>query len=142
MSTFHVVPVNDLIEHDTTGEQDCVCGPDVEPVERDDGSVAWLISHHSLDGRELHRGSSVISDEKRASLTDLALRTLDTIEEEYGENAELGDAVIVFDVLVPDSPPTNHGNYLSTTERSVVASGLLRMAELYMSRSDPPDEDE
>jgi len=49
---IHVIPVNDLIEHDTDGG-DCVCGPDTEPVERDDGSIAWLVSHHSLDGREL-----------------------------------------------------------------------------------------
>lgn len=89
----------------------------------------------------------MISDEKRASLTDLALRTLDTIEQEYGEDAELGDAVIVFDVLVPDAedpdaPPTNHGNYLSTTERSCIVSGLLRMAELYMSVSDSPDDED
>lgn len=49
----HVVPVNDLIEHDTTGEP-CVCGPDTEAVFRDDGSNGWLVLHHSLDGRELH----------------------------------------------------------------------------------------
>lgn len=53
MSAYHVIPVNDLIEHDTNGEQDCVCGPDTEPVEREDGSMGWLIVHHSLDGREL-----------------------------------------------------------------------------------------
>jgi hypothetical protein len=46
----HVVPVNDLVEHDTEG--DCVCVPEVRPVPRDDGSVAWLVVHHSLDGRE------------------------------------------------------------------------------------------
>jgi hypothetical protein len=89
----------------------------------------------------------VISDEKRAELTDLALRTLDTIEEQYGDDAELGDAVIVFDVLVPDkddpdAPPTNHGNYLSTTTRSCIVSGLLRMAELFMSTSDAPDDED
>jgi hypothetical protein len=44
--------VNDLVEHDNTGD-DCVCGPEVEPVPRDDGSMGWLIKHHSLDGREL-----------------------------------------------------------------------------------------
>jgi hypothetical protein len=48
----HVLPVNDLVEHDNTGD-DCVCGPEVEPVPRDDGSMGWLIKHHSLDGREL-----------------------------------------------------------------------------------------
>lgn len=53
MATVHVVPVNDLVEHDTDGG-DCVCGPEVEPVEHDDGSMGWLVKHHSLDGRELH----------------------------------------------------------------------------------------
>lgn len=49
----HVLPVGDLIEHEDTGE-DCLCGPTVEPVEREDGSYGWLIIHHSLDGRELY----------------------------------------------------------------------------------------
>jgi hypothetical protein len=51
MSVVHVTPVNDAVVHDTTGGAlcDCVCGPDVEFVE--DGGV--LVSHHSLDGREL-----------------------------------------------------------------------------------------
>jgi hypothetical protein len=48
VSTVHVYPVNDLVEHETGGD-DCVCGPDVEFV--DGGGI--LISHHSLDGREL-----------------------------------------------------------------------------------------
>lgn len=47
----HVFPVADLVEHDTDGD-DCICGPEIEPVERDDGSIGWLIIHHSLDGRE------------------------------------------------------------------------------------------
>lgn len=51
MSELHVVPVDDLIEHDSGGEG-CVCGPETIPVERDDGSFGWLVSHHSLDGRE------------------------------------------------------------------------------------------
>jgi len=47
---------------DSTGERvyvrpihggDCPCGPRTTPVERDDGSISWLITHHSLDGREL-----------------------------------------------------------------------------------------
>lgn len=50
--TWHVFPVDDLVEHDRNSE-DCVCGPELIPVERDDGSVAWIVSHHSLDGREL-----------------------------------------------------------------------------------------
>lgn len=49
----HVFPLNDLVEHDTAelpGEpfnDECVCGPDVEPT-----AGGWLVSHHSLDGRE------------------------------------------------------------------------------------------
>lgn len=46
----HVLPVNDLIEHADNDE--CVCVPTIEPVKRDDGSVGWLIIHHSLDNRE------------------------------------------------------------------------------------------
>lgn len=49
---FHVYPVNDLVEHETT-DDDCVCGPSLEAVPRDDGSMGWLVIHHSLDGREL-----------------------------------------------------------------------------------------
>lgn len=48
---IHVYPVADLIEHDTNGD-DCVCGPEQIPVKRDDGSVGWVVSHNSLDGRE------------------------------------------------------------------------------------------
>lgn len=45
----HVFPLGDLVEHEET--EDCICGPEVEPVERADGSFGWLYSHHSLDGR-------------------------------------------------------------------------------------------
>lgn len=45
----HVLPDADLIAHLPV---DCVCGPAVEPVPRDDGSMGWLLTHHSLDGRE------------------------------------------------------------------------------------------
>ena len=47
---LHIVPLNDLVEHDT--EADCVCVPEQRPVTREDGSVGWLVVHHSLDGRE------------------------------------------------------------------------------------------
>jgi hypothetical protein len=49
--TIHTIPVNDLIEHTTDG-RDCPCGPTTEPVEREDGSMGWIVLHHSLDGRE------------------------------------------------------------------------------------------
>jgi hypothetical protein len=48
--TVHVEPINDLVDHEDSDE--CPCGPTVEPVPRDDGSVGWLVIHHSLDGRE------------------------------------------------------------------------------------------
>ena len=51
MSTVHVFPVKDIIEHDTDTD-DCVCGPTAEPVIDDDGSCGWVFVHHSLDGRE------------------------------------------------------------------------------------------
>lgn len=54
--TVHVVPVNDLVEHDTN--DDCACGPTSEAVHRDDGSIGWLVTHHSLDGRELAEGDA------------------------------------------------------------------------------------
>lgn len=50
MSTIHVLPVADLIQHDT--DDDCPCGPRAEPVGRADGSMEWVAVHHSLDGRE------------------------------------------------------------------------------------------
>lgn len=50
MTAEHVIPIGDLIDHDT--DEDCACGPTAEPVERVDGSVGWLMIHHSLDGRE------------------------------------------------------------------------------------------
>jgi hypothetical protein len=48
----HVVPTNDLIQHDTT--DNCPCGVRTEPVVRPDGTIRWLHIHHSLDGREQH----------------------------------------------------------------------------------------
>lgn len=41
--TVHVYPVSDDVAHDTDHG---------EAVYRDDGSNGWLITHHSLDGRE------------------------------------------------------------------------------------------
>ena len=50
--TVHVLPVNDLIAHEDVGS-DCICGPAIEPVFDPDGACGWVITHHSLDGREL-----------------------------------------------------------------------------------------
>lgn len=51
MTEMHLVPNGDLIEH-IKGDS-CPCGPTAEPVKRGDGSIGWLMVHHSLDGREL-----------------------------------------------------------------------------------------
>ena len=53
MATVHVYPVDDLVDHDTDGTP-CICGATTEAVFRDDGSNGWLVTHHSLDGREHH----------------------------------------------------------------------------------------
>ena len=50
---LHVWPTQDMIKHDTQDDDGgCVCGPRTDPVKRDDGSIGWVIVHHSLDGRE------------------------------------------------------------------------------------------
>lgn len=52
-----VYPADDWIDHDTGNPEGCVCGPEVEPVPCPDGSMSWIFTHHSLDGRErLERG--------------------------------------------------------------------------------------
>lgn len=40
----------DLVEHEIS--EDCICGPTVEPVQREDGSYGWHFIHHALDGRD------------------------------------------------------------------------------------------
>ncbi|WP_163275331.1 hypothetical protein [Cellulomonas iranensis] len=46
MGVVHVIPVDDLIEHEEAGDG-CPCGPHVEFV-----SGGQVVVHHSLDGRE------------------------------------------------------------------------------------------
>ena len=57
LGTEHVVPMDDLIEHENS--RLCVCGPtevvapiyvEVGPTVEEGGCVVWV--HHSLDGRE------------------------------------------------------------------------------------------
>lgn len=71
MATVHVVPLSDLVHHHVPGGigtrhedsgwlvieadtmwHDCVCGPDLECVPVPCGPDGWLVTHHSLDGRE------------------------------------------------------------------------------------------
>lgn len=49
-TALHVVPIGDLVEH--TSDDDCSCGPTSNPIKGDDGTISWLMIHHSLDGRE------------------------------------------------------------------------------------------
>ncbi|QGZ17156.1 hypothetical protein HYQ19_gp057 [Arthrobacter phage DrYang] len=54
-SPVHVWPLKDLVEHDTEDDDGgCVCIPRTEPVPREDGTIGWVLVHHSLDGREAH----------------------------------------------------------------------------------------
>lgn len=46
----HTYPLLDLIVHEAWDE--CPCGPTSEAVKREDGSIGWTLTHHSLDGRE------------------------------------------------------------------------------------------
>lgn len=43
MTTVHVYPTRDLIEHIDT--DDCSCGPSTEAVFDGDGSNGWLVTH-------------------------------------------------------------------------------------------------
>lgn len=51
MSTLHLYPENDVIDHDTDSD-DCWCGPKTSPTKEPDGSIGWVILHNSIDGRE------------------------------------------------------------------------------------------
>lgn len=49
--TAHVIPIDDHVQHEDDGTE-CICGPTVEHLTANDGGDAWLVTHHSLDGRE------------------------------------------------------------------------------------------
>jgi len=57
VSTVHIYPPNDVVEHVLVGD-DCPCGPDVEFL---DGGNR-LVTHHSLDGREHQEADHDASD--------------------------------------------------------------------------------
>lgn len=66
----HVVPIDDLIERETGTDSDCPCGPEVQPVEREDGSIAWLYHHNALDGRDLEEDGQGVPLENPHGLLD------------------------------------------------------------------------
>jgi hypothetical protein len=49
-SHVHVHPLGDQLTHSL--DEDCVCGPTAALVSDADGDDAYVITHHSLDGRE------------------------------------------------------------------------------------------
>lgn len=54
----HVYPESDLIVHEAGGPRDgdvllCPCGPTPSAVPKSGGTLGWVLTHHSLDGREL-----------------------------------------------------------------------------------------
>lgn len=49
MRFVHVLPLNDLVEHEMNWNL-CICSPSVEVMEESDGNS--VVTHHSLDGRE------------------------------------------------------------------------------------------
>lgn len=49
-NVVHVVPLDDLIVHDFA--DDCPCGPTTRPSPMPRGRVGWIVTHHSLAGRE------------------------------------------------------------------------------------------
>lgn len=44
-----VLPRNDQVAHEHS--DDCVCGPEVVPVEAASCGIGWVRVHHALDGR-------------------------------------------------------------------------------------------
>lgn len=67
----------------------------------------------------------MISDEDRARLGEIAMRAIDTILEEFGEDATLEDAVLVYEVSYPeDDEVLTEINAETTTHRATVAGGI------------------
>jgi hypothetical protein len=73
----------------------------------------------------------VITDEQRQAVTGLALKALDTIENEE-EDATLGDAIIVFEVVYDDG--SSAGNWHATNVRTSVNLGLLHLTAAAMTQ--------
>lgn len=86
-----------------------------------------------------------ISDEQRAAVSRLALEALDAIEQEYGESADLGDAVLVYEINVPDGDQYPGGATTirthPTTSRATVVAGLLTLALHSVTQPDDQQED-
>lgn len=66
----HVVPINDLVEHEADDDGECPCGPVVQPIEREDGTIAWVYIHNALDGRDLEEQGQGVPMENPHGLLD------------------------------------------------------------------------
>ena len=66
----HIMPINDLVEHEWDDDGDCPCGPEVQPVEREDGSISWVYMHNALDGRDLEEQDQGVPMENPHGLLD------------------------------------------------------------------------
>lgn len=55
--SVNVLPIEDVVRHDE--DDGCICGPDVQYVDVDGTAFRVpMITHHSLDGRELIESDS------------------------------------------------------------------------------------
>lgn len=70
-----------------------------------------------------------ITDEARSRIGSLAFDALDTIEETYGEDCELLDAVLLFEVMVDNGDDTRDSviHRVATTDRVSVLLGIVGM---------------
>src|SRR5688500_8070130 len=82
-----------------------------------------------------------MTDEDRAALADLAMRSLDTILEDYGDDAHLCAASLVFEVQVGQGDEAlYHVNYKSLERNSPHhVAGLLHSTAAHITN---PDDDQ
>lgn len=66
----HIMPINDLVEHEWDDDGNCPCGPEVQPVKREDGSIGWCYIHSALDGRDLDEDGQGVPLENPHGLLD------------------------------------------------------------------------
>lgn len=82
----------------------------------------------------------------KARLGELASAALDRIEREYGDEANLEDAVLVYEVSLPlEDDPTERTSQLmsdSTSFRATVTAGMLNIEAANLSKFERLEEDE
>jgi hypothetical protein len=52
---LHIIPTEDLVDHDTRYWNACLCGPALATQQHhENGAMHWdvLVTHHALDGRQ------------------------------------------------------------------------------------------